>query len=1047
VSEFAFRMSSRDRKLAGGEMVSPADVDYDPEGEDYPDPLSTPDAVLQQYLQNYNSAKRNAEFDEKTQEGIDIIHSCMGDFFQTCSDPELGPDSLPGTGFILNILDLLGTPDGDNGISIVGSQKTSYWWNSLSDLGGDIAGGAKKAWNFAKEHPVETALGAGALLTGGALLPEALAGGVAAEGAAAAAGAGEAVAGEAAQLPGQLSLLGEGAQAAETAAPSITGPAQGFGNPALQTALKENPSNLISGIKDLAGKAVGFGKSSPFAMMSGMNAMQNMFGGGNDGGGQQQPIQTQVMEDPGYTGVTANNRYEMPVSHLEDNLMFESAAGGPKRKDNDIESLRAQVNAALVQWSKSGEVENRAEWWVYYSYSHEAETIAELQTILTAIPAQFHDSVLTAPMGDEDIVPGNTGLPEPSEPTGDSVLSPGDTSMSPVPMEGIGTAPKMPQNGSLIPGAMSSHDGLRIKPIFAEVNEDRFADYVEEDRAVLARVASYIESNAHEEDIVNVLAPSYGTEYVIWAIDQVSKTAIAEKFPEKGEHDGANPDEDEDEDETSNKLTPHNEITSSEKIAETEYMNQDLQHDEDASIVNPDVYIERKLFYEFSKMMMLFDTGNLEGLKDATDNVMNFLMEYQDKFNNNPNRSELGVQQLQSLFKLVTTLDQTLPPFVDASNRVCQGEDIKEIVEGYGASPEQWDDALNGIADIIQQIIQVFSINITERGDLGFDLANAKKMVENFAETGEAVSPLYIIKDDEREMGPEDERWLSQQGIAFPRSSSKTSDYTSLPNSPFAAAPAPYSAGYNETMGVSQELGGNPIMTPQAYSAGQQAAVAGLPPDPTVHAQNTAMQGQIAGLADQIGVSKDQAQKFLQQQNQQNQTQHPISDGHSPAQSQAGEKANTSLSQLPSATTSKVAVWKDVDGNMLKADQMYKMTSSEYEVPDFVRVLKNGDSLELRLSNNGMSLILDEKDIKKSDYQFEPIEENQKQSFFLSESALTSFEQRELIDENGSARNLDRLNLEGTHYVTYSQVDNSFDIINSDSPSHDLSLEDHDLFL
>ena len=54
--------------------------------------------------------------------------------------------------------------------------------------------------------------------------------------------------------------------------------------------------------------------------------------------------------------------------------------------------------------------------------------------------------------------------------------------------------------------------------------------------------------------------------------------------------------------------------------------------------------------------------------------------------------------------------------------------------------------------------------------------------------------------------------------------------------------------------------------------------------------------------------------------------------------------------------------------------------------------------------------------------KFEPMEEEKtskwKVASFLSESGLTTSEQRELINEKGVARNLDRLNLNGTHYPT-----------------------------
>ena len=113
MSDFAFRMSSLDRKLAIGEMVSPADVGYDPEADDYPDPLERPEAFIQKYLQDYNHEKRAREEKGEDCSELDHFNSCFMDFLHTCSDPELGENDLPGTH---EIISLLGSPK-TNGIS------------------------------------------------------------------------------------------------------------------------------------------------------------------------------------------------------------------------------------------------------------------------------------------------------------------------------------------------------------------------------------------------------------------------------------------------------------------------------------------------------------------------------------------------------------------------------------------------------------------------------------------------------------------------------------------------------------------------------------------------------------------------------------------------------------------------------------------------------------------------------------------------------------------------------------------------------------------
>lgn len=415
MSDFAFRMSSLDRKLAIGEMVSPADSDYDPEAFKYPDPLDNPEAFIQQYLQDYNHEKRAREEQGEDCSDLDHFNSCFMDFLHTCSDPELGEEDLPGTH---EIISLLSSPK-TNGISSFRMGET-------------------------KEAIAPLAIGAGMLAS--RLLP----------------------------MAGRLlPMAGKGLQAV--------------------------------------------GLSS---------ALNSLTGGG--GGGGSAPVQTTDWDLKGPQPTYANNRYEMPYQHIEDNLVFQSATSpGPKKRNEDIETLRAQVIAALKAWADSGEAENRAEWWVYFSYAHEASTIAELQTILTAVPADYHNAVMTSPLP-AGIAPeeGNSGLPDVTDPAeGSASIANQDATPSPVPIDGAGTPQKMPQGQGLIPGAMASHDKLKIKPIFASVDESVFEDYAEEDRLVLAKVAKYLEAGAHEEQIVEELNPSFGLERTLWAIDQAKKVA------------------------------------------------------------------------------------------------------------------------------------------------------------------------------------------------------------------------------------------------------------------------------------------------------------------------------------------------------------------------------------------------------------------------------------------------------------------------------------------------------------------------------------------
>ena len=128
------------------------------------------------------------------------------------------------------------------------------------------------------------------------------------------------------------------------------------------------------------------------------------------------------------------------------------------------------------------------------------------------------------------------------------------------------------------------------------------------------------------------------------------------------------------------------------------------------------------------------------------------------------------------------------------------------------------------------------------------------------------------------------------------------------------------------------------------------------------------------------------------------------------------------------------------------------MTSPKYSVPDYVRVVNNGpESLYIHLDDADMDLTLTESQIRQSNYKFEPMEEEKtskwKVASFLSESGLTTFEQRELINERGVARNLDRLNLTGTHYPTLANFEQTATMEEDEkSTSEDFYPEDSGLF-
>jgi hypothetical protein len=726
VSDFAFRMSSLDRKLAIGEMVSPADSDYDPEASEYPDPLDRPEAFVQQYLQDYNHEKRAREEKGEDCSELDHFNSCFMDFLHTCSDPDLGEEDLPGTHEI---------------ISLLGSPKT----NGISSF-----------------------------------------------------------------------KMGD----AKTSALPLAIPAMG----AVATRLLPHANKLLP----FAQKGFQAAKGGLGTALKGLGLASILPGGGDGGGaGGVAPVQTTDWDLKGPQPIYANNRYEMPYQHVEDNLMFQSATSpGPKKRNEDIETLRSQVIAALKAWADSGEAENRAEWWVYFSYSHEASTIAELQTILTAVPADYHNAVMTSPLA-AGIAPeeGNSGLPDVTDPAeGGASIANQDLTPSPVPIEGAGTPQKLPQGQGLIPGAMASHDELKIKPIFASVDESVFEDYAEEDRPVLAKVAKYLEAGAHEEQIVEELNPSFGLERTLWAIDQAKRVANSDPLV-------------------------------------------------DPAVANLGVQWKTSNFSErdFIEVGNWFAENHPELVSDRRDMG----------FETDP--SSLG----------------------------------KDFLE------EQGDWEFKELLDWAKGIVQ------DEAG---------------FPSKGEYVGQNEDTKinqqTDSNLITPQQEKWAQ--------------DYTAMPN-------------------VTQPNVNMPVVPSNI----------GLPPSPSQLTEVEKQQQEMNQLSQMYpNVPPEIAKNWLNAQ--QNPQTHPQVNAPAAA---AGQRANPQSANLPSATTAKVAAWKDTQGNLLQRGKIYKMTSPEYPIPDVIRVINNGPKkLEVRLSDAGVDLSLDEEKMRTSKYKFEPMKTAslEKEAYYIS---------------------------------------------------------------
>ena len=815
MSDFAFRMSSLDRKLSVGEMANPADADYDPEREEFPDPLGNPQVAVQQLLQKINSEKRREDLNPDDIDEIDSFESSMMDFLHTCSDENLGPDDLPGTRVIMH---LFSTGGGKNGISTFGS---------------------------IQKEAIVPALA----LAGAAVAPKLM--------------------------------------------PFVT--------------------------KGL--KAIGLSE-----VLGNLPLVGGLLGGGDaGGGGQEPPIQTTNFDIQ--PQATTETRFEMPYSHITDNLMFESATSpGPKKRNDDIETLRSQVVAALKAWADSGEAENHAEWWVYFSYAHEASTIAELQTILTAVPPEFHSAVMTSPLppGDNPI-PGETGLPEVTNPAGgnESIATP-----SPIPMEGIGTAPKQPKNQGLIPGALASvHDELKVRPVFASTDETPFEDYVEEDRAVLAKVAAYLEAGTHEEDVVDTLSPSFGLEYTMWAVEEVKKVA------------------------------------SGDPLVDLAVNNLGIEW----KTANSDPYQAAREWLSDLEFSDFVEDGEFE---DSDAGYIDF---------NNLNNDQI----------------------INVINELYEGGWNQLLKDGFHDEP-------------------------------------------HFPEKGEHV-------------GQNEDHATNQQADSnmMTPGNEKVAEFTAIPSSSLVNTPAPYAGSYNQTMGLAGQTANVPGADQEVYALGQQAQKAALPPSPgaSLVTPNNQQSLQTSQKFKEWQAANPNAHPDWAPPTPAGQGLHPTKtpDGMG-ASSQAGQVANPAGNSLPSATTSKVAAWKDTAGELLENGKLYKMTSPKYSVPDYVRVVNNGpESLYIHLDDADMDLTLTESQIRQSNYKFEPMEEEKtskwKVASFLSESGLTTFEQRELINERGVARNLDRLNLTGTHYPTLANFEQTATMEEDEkSTSEDFYPEDSGLF-
>lgn len=110
----------------------------------------------------------------------------------------------------------------------------------------------------------------------------------------------------------------------------------------------------------------------------------------------------------------------------------------------------------------------------------------------------------------------------------------------------------------------------------------------------------------------------------------------------------------------------------------------------------------------------------------------------------------------------------------------------------------------------------------------------------------------------------------------------------------------------------------------------------------------------------------------------------------------------------------------DSKGNKLEAGRVYLMHGKDYKVPDLVRILNIEDNrIEATVATDAKAhvpIVIEAND--ESNYSFDPVEDKKESSWKIAKRNWSAKEQRELVEENpkGRARNIDKLDLSGTHY-------------------------------
>lgn len=113
----------------------------------------------------------------------------------------------------------------------------------------------------------------------------------------------------------------------------------------------------------------------------------------------------------------------------------------------------------------------------------------------------------------------------------------------------------------------------------------------------------------------------------------------------------------------------------------------------------------------------------------------------------------------------------------------------------------------------------------------------------------------------------------------------------------------------------------------------------------------------------------------------------------------------------------------DTDGHPLREGWYYSMHSTKYRLPDAIHVVQITPDLLIATTHEGsVTLKIKASDLVSEGYSFEPLvvenADKKIESHFLvtSRRKFSPSQQRAFIDEEGKARNSDKLNLDGTHY-------------------------------